>query len=61
VEGGRAAAEAEVDGGGLTLRVPVEWLGSPSDVRYGVLASNAGANLADYVPALGQPAAGGTR
>jgi serine/threonine-protein kinase len=47
------AATVEVNGGALMMRVPASWLGSPEDVRYGALAVNAIANLADYVPARG--------
>jgi hypothetical protein len=53
---GIGAAQVVIEGGGLALRVPAEWLGNPQTVRYGILASNAGANLADYVPARGEPA-----
>lgn len=54
---GIGAGQVAIDGGALELRAPAEWLGNPQIIRYGILAANGGANLADYVPARGEPAA----
>jgi serine/threonine protein kinase len=47
---GVGTAAIEVNGGTMTMRTPAEWLDSTRTLRYGVLATNSGANLADYVP-----------
>lgn len=55
------AATVEVSGGTLVARVPASWLGSSEDLRYGALAVNRVANLADYVPVRGSDPAIVTR
>lgn len=55
------AATIETNGGALVMRIPAAWLGSPEVLRYGALAVNAVANLADYVPARGSDPALATR
>lgn len=54
---GVGAASTTLNGGRLIVSVPLAWLGNPPSLRYGIVTTNPGANLADYAPARQQPPA----